>query len=743
MKRLLVLILGLFVSISQADVLVYESFGDAAEGQDLTGYSGTGGVSEIGLSGAWTSNQSTSVSKLLARGVTGNFEPGISDGYAPDAENDTQHWLEQQDSWSVTNAYRPMSSTIDISVDGTYYLSFFSRTGGDDVAMQIGFDDGVNELLIGNGYNRGLTSYFGIIGANATDVNNNGTRFSVSNWWQSVLWVIKLTKSDSGVTDTLDVDMIYYDLGTDNVIDAFDPVDWTRSMILTGVSADFTNLRIKLSGGGSQWPGMDEIRVGETWSDVTGIIPPKVLPVEPSNGMIDVLLDQDLSWEAVDDDVQYVDLYFGKENDPNLHTPLYQKLSHVAASELMSYELDTLDYETTYYWSVDTYDSSDALTTGDVYSFSTIAQQAAATPVSPAKTAVAAGEAAVISVVGTNVDTYQWFKVGSPDIALSDGDDYTGTTTDTLTILDVQLADEGQYYCQVDNALTEPANSVSGLVMTKRMVIYYPLDTVVDNVTPDVISGYDMVLYSAEADNDDALDYPSLVPGKIGSGALLFDNSDSTDPNNFWGQYASAGDVDVEDLGNGLTVEFWINYAGTNGDWQGVIDRRNAWAADQMTWQIAQDINGAGLELSREGVAGAGRALLEEGQWHHIAATVDEPTGVIKMYLDGELYATNTGFSYGSGVDAPLKLGCSNLSAETGVASQFLNGTLDDVKIYNYARTTDEIAQDYLAVEGGWVCDNEGTADLTLDLDGNCQVDIGDFAVMAANWMNSNRIYPQ
>ena len=745
MKRLLFgLLLAVFATAIQAEVLVYESFGDAIERQALTGYSGTPGTTEIGLTGTWTSNRGVEDSILLARS---DFKQGITEGYTPDAFNGSQHWLEQQNTWNVTNATRPLSSSIDLTSDGTYYLSFFSRSGGDDVVLQIGMQDSTNELLIGNGYNRGLTSYFGIIDANASDANNNGIRFTAASWWQSVFWAIKIVKTDSGITDTLDVNIIYYDLSSNSVIDDHDPAIWTRSMTLTGVSGDFDTLRLKLVGGGNQWPGIDEIRIGETWSDITGVVPPKFLPVEPAVDQIDVPLEQDLSWSIEDSSIEYVDLYFGVEDEPNLFLPKYQLLSHVAATELMSYELDMLDYETTYYWTIDTYEpdgsGGEILTTGKVASFTTVAPQATASPVSPAKSAVEAGSDAVLSVVGVNTDTYQWYKVGTPDIALSDGNDYSGTTTDTLTVLGVQLEDEGSYYCQVDNAMTEAVNSVSGLLMTRRMVVHYPLDEVNANMTPDVVGGYDMELFSAPGNVGDGLDYPSLVTGKIGAGALLFNNSDSTDPNNAWGQYASAGDVDVEDMGNGLTVALWVNYAGTNGVWQGLIDRRKtSYNSDQMMWQIGQHVDGNGVEFARSGANGTGRAVIAEGQWQLVTATFDETSGNARLYIDGVLQGSVTGFSYGTGVDSPLKLACSNFSEETGVSSEYFNGMIDDVRIYNYARTSVQVAQDYLAVNGGWVCDTEGTADLTLDLNDDCQVDIADFAIMAAAWMNSNRIYP-
>jgi hypothetical protein len=72
----------------------------------------------------------------------------------------------------------------------------------------------------------------------------------------------------------------------------------------------------------------------------------------------------------------------------------------------------------------------------------------------------------------------------------------------------------------------------------------------------------------------------------------------------------------------------------------------------------------------------------------------------------------------------------------------YFNGRIDDLKIYNYARTVEEVAQDYLAVRGEWICDQSLPA-LTYDFDGNCRVDLSDFAIFASEWLQSNRIYPE
>ena len=422
---------------------------------------------------------------------------------------------------------------------------------------------------------------------------------------------------------------------------------------------------------------------------------------------------------------------------------------------------EDLAYLTEYHWRVDAVVDFDYVSgstindantvTGAVWAFATIGEQALVTPVSPALTVVDADTTSIeLSVTATNADTYQWYKEGVG--VLSNGADYDGVTTDTLTIYDVQLADEGNYYCQVDNNLsgTDPVDSVPGLVMTKRLIIYYPLDTssIVNGneVTPDVVSGYDMMLASDVSQPGDGLDFPTLVTDdlnvQIGTGALLFDNSDSGDPNSHWGQYATAGDVDMEDMGIGFTVELWMKWAGDNGlSSHGLVVRRNAWGSGQMMWGIeTRPANDGSVYFGTNGNATA-LVSFDAGTWNHIAVTHDGDS-TARVYVNGEFEAQHTNVPYWGGVDSPLMLAAANYDAATGAASNFFSGIIDDVKFYNYPRTTAEIAQDYLAIEGGWVCDNEGTEDLTYDFNGNCQVDLGDFAMLAADWLNDNRIYP-
>ncbi len=108
------------------------------------------------------------------------------------------------------------------------------------------------------------------------------------------------------------------------------------------------------------------------------------------------------------------------------------------------------------------------------------------------------------------------------------------------------------------------------------------------------------------------------------------------------------------------------------------------------------------------------------------------------MYNDGVRISTATGFTYGTGANSGFKLGCNNDNA-----SEFFCGRIDDVRIYNYARSAAQIAQDYADVMNVSVCNREGTENMRFDTNGDCRVDITDFAELAKDWLNDNRIYPQ
>jgi endo-1,4-beta-xylanase len=103
---------------------------------------------------------------------------------------------------------------------------------------------------------------------------------------------------------------------------------------------------------------------GNIWSFTTGVAPPgKATSPNPSNGDVNVSLATYLTWTAGSGATSR-DVYFGTGNPPESH----------GNQTDTSYYTGTMAYNTTYYWRIDERNAG-GTTTGDLWSFTTIAPQ--------------------------------------------------------------------------------------------------------------------------------------------------------------------------------------------------------------------------------------------------------------------------------------------------------------------------------------------------------------------------------
>lgn len=139
-----------------------------------------------------------------------------------------------------------------------------------------------------------------------------------------------------------------------------------------------------------------------------------------------------------------------------------------------------------------------------------------------------------------------------------------------------------------------------------------------------------------------------------------------------------------------ITVAAWIKTADKDGFWNRIVDKdfRSAYCLD-----LGGDYNGkAGRgkliwESSRDGVSSD--KVLDDNQWHHVAATYDGKTA--HCYVDGiekSRSIRNGGPLKKSGWD--LCIGNSVVDYGTGEFIAF-DGLIDEMRIYNRALSADEI----------------------------------------------------
>ncbi|MEO9532200.1 MAG: LamG-like jellyroll fold domain-containing protein [Crocinitomicaceae bacterium] len=142
-------------------------------------------------------------------------------------------------------------------------------------------------------------------------------------------------------------------------------------------------------------------------------------------------------------------------------------------------------------------------------------------------------------------------------------------------------------------------------------------------------------------------------------------------------------------LGNdSRTIQGWIKTIGAIDGPEYIIEYGNNVAAGN---ECALGLHGTGVAtLWRHSGDILGTTLIDDGNWHHLAYTHDGTTG--KLYVDGALEGS---------ISVPLNTAATgNFQLGSG-SSDYLGGAIDNVSIWDYAKTESEIQDEMLTCFDG------------------------------------------
>jgi hypothetical protein len=264
-----------------------------------------------------------------------------------------------------------------------------------------------------------------------------------------------------------------------------------------------------------------------------------------------------------------------------------------------------------------------------------------------------------------------------------------------------------------------------------NLVAYYPLDEGDVNVnTEDVVGDHNGTLAGGVS---------RITPGFIGSGAIHVSHTAGSRVE--IGTWNPVGNWDPDTNTGDLTLAVWARWAGTTGEEQGLIGKRDDyWNLSSAMFHLgitawpAYTTNMLALRGNTDVTSGNVTMQQYLGRWTHFTATVDG--NVATLYIDGREVASGT-FTFGPKTDASMAIGNTN-GVNGGQNTQTFNGDLDEVRIYNRALTAAEVAYiaDTTPGDGELHIPVPSVAEVYQEEpEGQRRVNFKDFAMVANKWL--------
>jgi hypothetical protein len=169
----------------------------------------------------------------------------------------------------------------------------------------------------------------------------------------------------------------------------------------------------------------------------------------------------------------------------------------------------------------------------------------------------------------------------------------------------------------------------------------------------------------------------TFVSGKIGTNAASFNGT--------------SGYVQIPvSVRSDFTIAFWAKTTDTGGTGQwnagkGFVDGDVSGATTDFGTALIGAKLGFGIGNPNTTISSV--TSVNDGQWHLLAVTRTSASGAMNVYVDGVLEATGTGATGLRAAPTALRIG----SVQSGGAAKFLNGTMDDVRLYDYVLSGAEI----------------------------------------------------
>src|SRR5665213_3477784 len=323
-----------------------------------------------------------------------------------------------------------------------------------------------------------------------------------------------------------------------------------------------------------------------------------------------------------------------------------------------------------------------------------------------------------IATIGAQPVYYQWFTNGMPATT-------NGTTLTSYTLPPEQLSGGvTNFFCVASNLAGRITNTAISVTVLDAPALPYPQAVLAANPIgywrlnePDDQLGD----HNPGAIADDYWGanngiYTNTDLGLPGYTANQVYNSDQAETSAQFG-FASFGDGDAYGIGGvdfsspantsvGFSVEAWVNGYPQSKD-AGIISKGFGNGGEQFDLDTGGTPAGTDIHSFRFLVrdsAGAVHAVNSTvvpsyGNWYHLVGVCDESNGVVTLYINGTVAGT-AAISTSAGILTSTRkmiIGSRPSNSTTNVNDYQFVGDIDDVAVYNYALSANQVGTHYTA----------------------------------------------
>ncbi|HTV41625.1 MAG TPA: LamG-like jellyroll fold domain-containing protein [Candidatus Sulfotelmatobacter sp.] len=303
-----------------------------------------------------------------------------------------------------------------------------------------------------------------------------------------------------------------------------------------------------------------------------------------------------------------------------------------------------------------------------------------------------------VSVLGNGVN-YQWY---------TNGVGVAGATNASFALTNVQVSFTNDYCIITNNfgsttsivwsasAIADPTYPYPATVLSANPVGYWRLDEQAGDVCHDYVGGNDGIYTNVTLGNSPG--YSSTDPETCVAFGL---NGLLPVENNFAGQIQNVNFSAPTGTTTNFTVEAWVNQYEPNNAAssilsEGVYNVNDTWSFDFDT--SSSHFYRFYVRTANGSVVTCTSALpADTGNWHHLVGVCDESDGVVNFYIDGRL-ATNATVGTTAGAYSPdgnpMQIGSAQSAIGGDYTEQYF-GYVNDVAVYNYALSSNEVAAQF------------------------------------------------